>query len=297
MIPPGYYHSITIADRGCAIMDPTAEYYGYTYPALHLYQKPGIYRFGGGSNDAKIDVGAGAFLIGDGVTLVFDPDFPDPTGGRGIIVGDRGALVLNTMRVPGQPPCTFDAETTAYNPSRPLLDPSHSPAPDLDYGLPYSSVCAAWAVDSTSQTGPHAGTMLWTGLDTAGDPFPYCADLNVVPCVSRDRYGAAGLPDQYRGITFYFTPDSFPASAITRRFQMSSGGGGCTSNEPGIAFKGVLYAPYDDVIISGGSSFNTVGQVLAWTAKFNGACAAIDLDYPYDPAPAPPYLLEPGIGQ
>jgi hypothetical protein len=231
------------------------------------------------------------------VTLVFDPDFPDPTGGRGIIVGDRGALVLNTMRVPGQPPCTFDAETTAYNPSRPLLDPSHSPAPDLDYGLPYSSVCAAWAVDSTSQAGPHAGTMLWTGLDTAGDPFPYCADLNVVPCVSRDRYGATGLPDQYRGITFYFTPDSFPASAITRRFQMSAGGGGCTGSEPGIAFKGVLYAPYDDVIITGGSSFNTVGQVLAWTAKFNGACAAIDLDYPYRPAPAPPYLLEPGIGQ
>ena len=296
MIPPGYYHSITIADGGCAIMDPTAEYYGYTYPALQLYQKPGIYRFGGGSSDAKIDVGAGAFLIGDGVTLVFDPDFPDPTGGRGIIVGDRGGLVLNTMRVPGQPPCTFDAETTPYNPSRPLLDPSHSP-PDLDYGLPFSSVCAAWAVDSTSQTGPHAGTMLWTGLDIAGDPFPYCADLNVVPCVSRDRYGATGLPNQYRGITFYFTPDGFPASAITRRFQMNTGGGGCTGNEPGIAFRGVLYAPYDDVIITGGSSFAAVGQVLAWTAKFNGACAAIDLDYPYDPAPAPPYLLEPGIGQ
>jgi hypothetical protein len=37
--------------------------------------------------------------------------------------------------------------------------------------------------------------------------------------------------------------------------------------------------------------------VLAWTAKFNGGDAYIDLDYPYPTEPAQPYLLEPGIGQ
>ena len=44
--------------------------------------------------------------------------------------------------------------------------------------------------------------------------------------------------------------------------------------------------PYDDVTIQGGNGFNTVGQVLAWTAKFNGGGAFIDLDFPYEPASA-----------
>jgi hypothetical protein len=75
---------------------------------------------------------------------------------------------------------------------------------------------------------------------------------------------------------------------IRDRFQMQG-----TSS--GIEFRGVLYAPYDDVTISGGNGFSTVGQVLAWSAKFNGGSAAIDLDYPYDFTPAAPYLLEPTV--
>jgi hypothetical protein len=303
MIPPGYYHSITVPNESggfgwCAVLDPTAVYRPPASPTdspgLELYQLPGIYRFGGGSDDAKIDVGTGSFLIGDAVTLVFNPEFPDPTGGRGIIVGDRGALVLNTMRVPGTPPCTpTETESSTYNPSS--VDPSD---PDLPLSLlPYSSVCAAWTVDSDSQPGVHAGLMAWPIPMTELALTGACGDPTLAQPVARDCYESTPTPGNYRGITFYFTPDAFPATSITRRFQMSTGGGGCTGNEPGIAFKGVLYAPYDDVIISGGSSFATVGQVLAWTAKFNGACAAIDLDYPYDPAPAPPYLLEPGIGQ
>ena len=92
----------------------------------------------------------------------------------------------------------------------------------------------------------------------------------------------------YRGITFYFTPPGWPPSGITNRFEMQGA-------DAGIAFRGVLYAPYDDVKISGGNGFATVGQVLAWTAKFNGGSAAIDLDYPYDFTPASPYLLEPTV--
>jgi len=48
--------------------------------------------------------------------------------------------------------------------------------------------------------------------------------------------------------------------------------------------------------MSGGcNGFNTVGQVLSWTAKFNGGCGYIELDYPYDYTPASPYLLEPTV--
>ena len=52
---------------------------------------------------------------------------------------------------------------------------------------------------------------------------------------------------------------------------------------------------YTDVKITGSNGFNTVGQVLSWTAKFNGGSASIDLDYPYNFHPAAPYLLEPTV--
>jgi len=264
MIPPGYYHSITIPGNACAIMDPTG-----TYSGLKQYQKPGIYRFGTG-NDASIDIGSGSFLIGDGVTLVFNPEFPNPTGGRGIIVGADGALVLNTMRVPGTPPCTPSSpETLTYNPSAPLTN------------LPYSSVCAAWAVDSSSSTGIHPGVNVW----------PICTDVSLPQCVDRSRYEESPSASTYRGITFYFTTASWPATTIKGRFSLGGGSG----NQPGIAFRGVMYAPYDDVKISGGNGFTTVGQVLAWTAKFNGGSASIVLDYPYAYVPASPYLLEPTV--
>jgi hypothetical protein len=69
------------------------------------------------------------------------------------------------------------------------------------------------------------------------------------------------------------------------------------SGDRGIAFRGVMYAPYDKVKVTGSNGFNTVGQVLAWSAEFDGGSAFIDLDYPYDYSPSEPYLLEPTIGQ
>jgi hypothetical protein len=53
------------------------------------------------------------------------------------------------------------------------------------------------------------------------------------------------------------------------------------------------------VKITGGNGFNTVGQVIAWTAKFAGQ-ATIHLDYPYTRCVVTdsclPYLLEPTVG-
>jgi hypothetical protein len=235
------------------------------------------------------------------VTFVFDP-FSGPNSGLAIDVGPDGALVLNTMLVPtttGDPiPCTpTETETDTYNASS--IDPTDPNTP-LSL-LHYSAVCAAWSVDSSTHAGLHAGTMLWTADDPAnpGTSLGYCPPDpdKTSQClgVDRSRYGYAGLPDHYRGITFYFTPagDAWPPDYVGTRFEMGGGSG----DQPGIAFRGVLYAPYDDVKISGGNGFDTVGQVLAWTAKFNGGDAYIDLDYPYQPQPAPPYLLEPTLGQ
>jgi hypothetical protein len=264
MIPPGYYHSIEIDADGCAILDPTAVYSG-----LLGYQMPGIYRFEGDGN-AKIEIGDGGALIGDGVTLVFDSGFPTPAGNRGLVIHDDAVLALNTSRVPGVPVCTpSEAETISYNPSSPLT------------ALGSSSLCAAWGVDPTITAVFRPGASSW----------PYCDPANVSnpQCVDRTAFNpAAG----FRGVTFYFTPNAWPGTNIEDRFAMG-GSGGAT---PGIAFRGVMYAPYDDVQMSGGcNGFNTVGQILSWTAKFNGGCGYIELDYPYDYTPAAPYLLEPTV--
>jgi hypothetical protein len=267
MIPPGYYRSIEIPSGGCAVLDPTAE-----YSSLKPYQMPGIYRFGGtGSpNNRKIKLNDGSYLIGDGVTLVFDSDWPDSGSNQGVAIGAGSALVLNTMRVTGStPPCTpSTTETTTVNMSAPLG------------ALPYSALCAAWAVDNSGTTGIHVGQNGWAYCDPTNVNNPHC--------VNRSDYNPH---TRYRGITFYFTPSAWPPSGISNRFEMQGGSG----TDPGLAFRGVMYAPYDDVTITGGNGFNTVGQVLAWTAKFNGGSAAIDLDYPYDLVPASPYLLEPTV--
>ena len=269
LIPPGYYNSITIpgdsTTQGCAIMDPSAVYSG-----LEAYQLPGIYQFGGGG--AEIRLGTGAYLIGAGVTLVFDANFPNATGSAGIILGTDSALVLNTALVPGAAgtiPCTPYEETVSYNPSTPL-DP-----------LPYSSLCASWGVDTSTTLGVRPGANAWP----ACVPDPVTGDLT--HCRDRSLYNPT---PGYRGITFYFTPQAWDGSVIQSRFQMQG-------TDAGLAFRGVLYAPYDDIRISGRNGFSTVGQVLAWTAKFNGGSAFIDLDYPYEAVAGSPYLLEPTVGR
>jgi putative Flp pilus-assembly TadE/G-like protein len=268
MIPPGSYHSITIPGNntahGCAIMDPTAVYTG-----LKAYQLPGIYRFGG-PGGASLTLGEGSYLIGDGVTLVFDPSFPDATGSAGIVLGVDSGLVLNTALTPnvaGATPCSPYAETGDYNPSAPLIQ------------LPYSALCASWGVDTSATSGVRVGANAWSFCD----PVATGGDLTL--CRDRTQYNPTV---DYRGITFYLTPPAWNPSTIRNRFEMQG-------TDAGLSFRGVLYAPYDDVKISGRNGFNTVGQVLAWTAKFNGGSAHIDLDYPYDSAPSKPYLLEPTV--
>ncbi len=268
MIPPGYYESIIIPDGACAVMDPSGEYSG-----LKAYQMPGIYRFGGNgnTNDWKIKLGTDAFLIGDGVTLVFDYNWPDSGSNKGVATSADSALVLNTMRVPGVPPCTpTETETLTVNESAASLGL-----------LQYSAVCAAWGVDTTVTTGIRPGGMAW----------PTCTTTSAISCI--DRTADYDPIPNYRGITFYFNPDPGWSTAHAsmnprNRFEMQG-------NDAGMAFRGVLYAPYDDIRISGGNGFSTVGQVTAWTVKFNGGSASIDLDFPYPPTQAPPYLLEPTI--
>jgi hypothetical protein len=268
LVSPGLYRSILIPDNGCAILDPTGQNSG----GILQYQMPGIYYFkdaNGGSKNAQISLGNNSFLIGDGVTLVFDSNWPDPSGtggsagAHGIQIGTSGALIMNS------------AITGGYNPSC-----GANPAPCALQSLPFDALSAAWEVDPTN-TGN--GVSAWGG-----------ACPNAAPCsVPRSSY--AGQIGADRGITFYFKPKTNGFTDQTKfsilgRFQMGG-------NVAGLSFRGILYAPYDNVEMSGANGFDTVGMVLAWTAKFNGGSASIKLDYPFTRLPAAPYLLEPSIQQ
>jgi Flp pilus assembly protein TadG len=278
MIPPGYYNSIEIPTGHCAILDPTAENQNWDIATssflggLYPYQLAGIYQFDGDDTAGKkprIEVKDDAALIGDGVTLVFDQDWPFPTGGKGITMRPTATFNINTYTIGGSdPPCTDTTEGPSFNQSGSWWNDD----------LPYSAVCAAWEVDPDTE----AAAKVW---NTCTDPYP---------CIL-DRDAAYDPLNGHRGITFYFTPkgNAWPPSDILKRYQM----GGASGSDPGIGFRGILYAPYDDVKISGGNGFNTVGQVMAWSAKFNGGSAYIDLDYPYDYPSAESFLLEPTLGQ
>jgi hypothetical protein len=258
-IKPGYWHSITIPAGGCAVLDPSPS------TGLQQYQLPGIYRFGGTGNPA-ISIGSNAYLIGDAASLVFDSDWPDPAGNKGIVVGNNGALVLN------------NAVHGGYNPSYPLTD------------LPYDAINAGWQVSSATSAGTHAGTGAWPVCTQGGNNcVPRSCYMNTDPAQCSGE--VISPVATARGITFYFAPSAWPPTSIQGRFKLS----GSSGNSPGIAFRGVLYAPYDDVEVSGSNGFDTVGQILAWTAKFNGGSASIILDYPYAYVPASPYLLEPTV--
>ena len=263
LIKPGYWKSITIPAGGCAILDPAPS------TGLVQYQLPGVYQFGGtgnGANAPRIVLGNGAFLIGDGVTLLFDrragnTGFPD----NGIDIDRNGAMVINTG-------------TPTSNPSAPLT------------ALPEAAINAAWRIDNSDSTNPRNGEVSWpVCLTTGTDCVPRTCYMNTN---SSACGGQTVTSLQFgRGISFYLTPN-WANPSIQRRFYM---GGNGNSDAPGVAFKAVLYAPYDDVKITGRNNFNTVGQVLAWTAKFNGGSASLFLDYPYDYTPASPYLLEPTV--
>lgn len=273
-IAPGQYRSIVIPDNGCAVLDPT----GYESGGLAAFQMPGIFYFrdsSGGGQNATISLGNNAALIGDGVTLVFASNWPNPSGSggsasaHGIELGTNSALVINAaISNTSDAACPQGVATTTYNPSTPLP------------GLTHNAVCAAWEIDPANTT---------TGVSPWGGPCSTACSIN------RSTGYATAVNTTYRGVSFYFIPKtngSTNSSAFSVLGRFAMGG-----NVAGIAFRGILYAPYDDVQMSGANGFDTVGMVLAWSAKFNGGSAAITLDYPYTRIAAAPYLLEPSVSQ
>ena len=88
-----------------------------------------------------------------------------------------------------------------------------------------------------------------------------------------------------RGIALYvLKPGQYGSSAVdTDVIQVSSGAG--------LAWKGVTYAPRDNVQIAGQPNHDGIGQLVSWTFTFNGGT---NVTQEYDgPNESIPYLIEP----
>jgi hypothetical protein len=87
-----------------------------------------------------------------------------------------------------------------------------------------------------------------------------------------------------RGVAIYVMKAGSPSTSI---LQLSSGSG--------IDFRGLIYAPWDNVKLSGQPMHNDIGQTVAWTLMLTGG---VEFEQIYDgPADERPQLLEPTVGQ
>jgi hypothetical protein len=250
VIHPGTYKSITISNDECAWIDPLGSPSG-----LVSGQKPGVVYV-----TDTLQIGSGAFLFGDGVTIVLGTD-------AHIDVGNSGGFVINYEDVSG----------TTYNSG--------------------SSYCASAPANQCRwRTASYIGGGVGV-TPCAGDPdyanlkrgawttkARYTWDTSVSPPCYRDDGGAGFLGEI--GMAFYLRGTAPPSNS--HRFDLSG--------QMGFLFDGVLYGPKDDIGLGGQGAQAAAGQIVAWTLTYSGNT---DIVQRYDglEVDGPPYLIEPYIGE
>ncbi|MEK6721755.1 MAG: Tad domain-containing protein [Chloroflexota bacterium] len=120
------------------------------------------------------------------------------------------------------------------------------------------------------------------------------------------KSGAAGVTTWAAGTTVAYTPPSDPfmkgmAVYVCKSAASCGSGGGPSTNilqmtsGSGIDYRGLIYAPFDNVKMAGQPTHNNIGQLVAWTAQFTGGSQIFQT---YDgPDSTTPVLLEPRLGQ
>jgi hypothetical protein len=233
-IGPGWYHDIVA--NGCLILDPTHNFsdpddsnddgnFGAT--DLLSTQQPGIFYITG-----TLNVGNGALVVGDGVSVVTRSTASQPgmkTTGDGVIDINTGA----TDGVKGFPP---NLKKAAFQ----------------------TNGAYSYSFDTTSG--------LWV----------YTADNN-----DKANVGVA---------VYVVTPAQMGIGTVdanTDQVQVNAGAA--------LSWQGVLYAPHDNITLSGQPLHDAIGQFICWTVKLAGGTTVTQT---YDgPGEAAPRLVEPKLGQ
>lgn len=120
------------------------------------------------------------------------------------------------------------------------------------------------------------------------------------------RAGGVGNLSWSSGIgpTYASPPDPFERgiAAYVCRSAANCGSGGGPSTDilqmnsgAGIDYRGLIYAPFDNVKLAGQTEHDDIGQLVAWTVQFTGGS---EINQTWDgPDQVTPVLLEPRLGQ
>ena len=123
----------------------------------------------------------------------------------------------------------------------------------------------------------------WTARSGAGGTYSWTAGPS-------PTYSAPSDPFE-RGIAAYVCKSAANCASggvpSTNIFQLNS--------LSGIDYRGLIYAPFDNVKIAGQPTHKDIGQLVSWTAQFTGGS---EITQTWDgPDAATPVLLEPRLGQ
>jgi hypothetical protein len=123
----------------------------------------------------------------------------------------------------------------------------------------------------------------WAAKAGAGETLPWSTGLAPTYTAPADPF--------VRGIAAYVCRSAGSCGSgggpSTDILQMNSGAG--------IDYKGLIYAPFDNVKLAGQPTHDDIGQLVAWTVMFTGGA---EISQTFDgPDSGTPVLLEPRLGQ
>ena len=221
-------------------------------------------------NDIRVD---------NGECLIFDPTFDQKAGRVNGIVYITGTLDLNNgSMVLGDGVTLVFARGADFNANAGATVSLNS---GNTTNNPFSAaLCGGNATGAAPNNCKYGG---WTVRAGAG------GNLSWGPGIST-AYAAPTDPFE-RGIATYVCKSAADCdsggSASTNILQMNSGSG--------IDYRGLIYAPWDNVKLAGQPNHQDIGQLVCWTAQFTGGT---EINQTFDgPDSGTPVLLEPHLGQ
>jgi hypothetical protein len=219
--------------------------------------------------------------VPNGKCLVLDPTFNPVTGKENGIFYITGTLNINNDGL-----VIGDGVTLVFDRNADL-DMNAGATISLNSGNTTNNpLAAACGGNATGLAPNNCRFAAWTAR--AGSGGHYSWSLGTAP-----TYASPPVDPFERGIVTYICKTAGPANCGT-------GGGPSTdifqlNSASGIDYRGLIYAPFDNVKLAGQPTHKDVGQLVSWTAQFTGGTA---INQSFDgPDSGTPVLLEPHWNQ